>query len=82
MLWAVGVIVVFSFIIYMLILSILNSGEQRDEIIIADCKQLLVIYLNDDNKYQSISEQLAKKHYDVKCNAYSPSEADRQWREK
>ena len=65
-----------SFSIYLIIAGLLNADEQRDGIIIADCKQLLVIYLDDDGKYHPISEQLAKKHFDVKCNAYSPSEVD------
>ena len=43
--------------------------EQREEITVADCKQLLDIYLNDEGKYLPSSEQVAKKHFDVKCVA-------------
>ena len=43
--------------------------EQREEIKVADCKQLLDIYLDDEGKYLPSSEQVAKKHFDVKCVA-------------
>ena len=43
--------------------------EEYEEIKVADCKQLLGIYLNDEVKYYPSSEQEAKKHFDVKCVA-------------
>ena len=53
-----------------------NEDKEAKIIIDADCKQLLDIYLNEEDEYIRSSEKMAKKYFDVKCNAYSPSEID------
>ena len=43
--------------------SIIEVNEIKD----ADCKQLLDIYLNEEDEYLRSSEKMAKKYFDVKC---------------
>ena len=57
------------FVTYGTIFTILDLEGAREEIKVADCKQLLDIYLDDEGKYLPSSEQVAKKHFDVKCVA-------------
>ena len=42
----------------------------------ATCEGLLYIYYDKENEYLSITEILAKKHYDVECVIASPLRAD------
>ena len=44
-----------------------RHGDEKIEIQNASCDQLTVIYLNDDKEYLESSEEMAKKHYEVKC---------------
>ena len=60
--------------------SIANPTTSNDEAFMeiknADCNTLANIYIDEDMMYSKHAEQVAKKHFDVKCNAYSPSEID------
>ena len=44
-----------------------NRDSERMEIQNADCTTLANIYLDEENEYLRISEEMAKKYFDVKC---------------
>ena len=46
---------------------VFRSTAQSEQVKNADCKQLTVIYLNNDGQYPDHIEKMAKKHFEVKC---------------